>query len=136
MQVHATLRLGTAGPAKGVRRAPGGTGFAVAGEESAPPPAAAVACSIGGIDTLLALQGVEDAAERRSRGIARGRHLLDALEALKLGLLAGTVDRAGLERLKLLAADPESASGDPRLDDLLAQIRLRAQVELAKAGLR
>ena len=91
--------------------------------------------SIGGIDALLALQSVEDPTERRRKAVKRGRGALDALDALKLGLLAGTFDTGALARLKSVTAALAEPSGDPALDAVLAEIELRAQVELAKIGL-
>ncbi len=90
--------------------------------------------SIGGIDALLALQGVEDPAERRRRGIKRGRSALDALDALKLAFLAGTFDTAALARLVATKGILGEGTGDPGLDNVLAEIELRAEVELAKIG--
>ena len=91
--------------------------------------------SIGGIDALLALQGVEEPAERRRKAVKRGRGALDALDALKIGLLSGTFDTSALARLKTVTAALAEPSGDPALDAVLAEIELRAQVELAKIGL-
>jgi hypothetical protein len=91
--------------------------------------------SIGGIDALLALQGVDEPGERRRKAVKRGRGALDALDALKLGLLSGTFDTAALARLKSIAATLAEPSGDPALDAVLAEIELRAQVELAKIGM-
>jgi Class II flagellar assembly regulator len=96
--------------------------------------ASAAAHNIGGIDALMALQGVDDIGERRKRAVRRGRHALDVLDALKIGLLSGTVDTAALARLKTAAADMKDASGDPGLDAVLAEISLRVEVELAKFG--
>lgn len=80
----------------------------------------------------MALQGVDDPAERRRRSVARGRHALDALEDLKLGVLSGTLDGAALNRLKAAAVGLKEASGDRHLDGVLAEIELRVEVELAK----
>jgi len=91
--------------------------------------------SIGGIDALLALQGVEEPAERRRKAVKRGKSALDALDALKLGLLSGTFDTSALARLKSVTATLSEPSGDPMLDAVLAEIELRAQVELAKIGM-
>ena len=88
--------------------------------------------TVGGIDTLVALQGVEDFTERRRRAVAKGRHSLDALDELKLGLLAGTLDSSALNRLKALAGELKVSSGDARLDGVLAEIDLRLEVEIAK----
>ena len=61
--------------------------------------AAAGVRNIGGIDALLALQGVEEPGERRKKAVRRGRGALDALDALKIGLLSGTLDTGALARL-------------------------------------
>jgi hypothetical protein len=91
--------------------------------------------SVGGIDALLALQGVEEPTERRRKAVKRGRTALDALDALKLGLLSGTFDTGALARLKSVTAALPEPSGDAALDAVLAEIELRAQVELAKIGM-
>jgi Class II flagellar assembly regulator len=106
-------------------------------ETSAPhAQSAAVALrTLGGIDALIALQGVEDPAERRRRAVKHGRRALDALEELKLGLLAGTLDQSTLLRLKSAALELKDGSGDDRLDHVLSEIDLRVAVELAKAGI-
>jgi hypothetical protein len=91
--------------------------------------------NIGGIDALLALQGVDEPGERRRKAVKRGRSALDALDALKLGLLSGTLDTAALARLKTAAAGLAESTGDPGLDTVLAEIELRAEVELAKIGM-
>jgi len=90
---------------------------------------------IGGIDALIALQGIEEPAERRRRAVKYGRRALDALDELKLGLLSGSLDQATLLRLKSAATDLKDGSGDPQLDQVLAEIDLRVAVELAKAGI-
>ena len=91
--------------------------------------------NIGGIDALLALQGVEEPGERRRKAVKRGRSALDALDALKLGLLSGTLDTGALARLKTAAAGLAESTGDPGLDNVLSEIELRVEVELAKIGM-
>ncbi len=87
------------------------------------------------IDALLALQGIEeDPVERRKRSVARGRTALDVLDDLKLGLLSGNLDTSTVTRLRDAAANLKSSSGEPGLDAVLAEIELRVEVELAKAG--
>jgi hypothetical protein len=56
------------------------------------------------------------------------------LDELKLGLLTGALDQATVARLRAAAADLKASSGDPGLDSVLAEIELRVEVELAKAG--
>src|SRR5262245_1904704 len=63
---------------------------------------------VGSIDALIALQGVEDPTERRSRALKRGRSALDVLDELKIGLLAGSFDARMVQRLRDAAADLKS----------------------------
>jgi hypothetical protein len=88
--------------------------------------------AIGGIDTLVALQGVDDPAERRRRAVSKGRGALDALDALKLGLVSGSLDSSALHRLRAMAGDLLEPTGDAGLDGVLSEIDLRVQVEIAK----
>ncbi len=91
---------------------------------------------LGGIDALVALQGVEDATERRRRAVTRGRRALDALDELKLGLLSGQFDAAALGRLRSLSAELKETTGEIGLDQVLAEIDLRVEVEIAKMSRR
>ncbi len=129
---------GTALAAKpaGARRVSGG-GFTLA-EQQAPRNAGAAGSlrAISTVDALLALQGVEDPAERKKRAVIKGRRALDVLDELKLGLIDGSVDRSTLSRLQVAADGLNDASGDAGLDAVLGEIDLRVAVELAKAGIR
>jgi hypothetical protein len=131
---NGTAISSASGPAA-ARQASSGT-FTVsdAGAPQAQTPAAALR-TLGGIDALIALQGIEDPVERRSRAVKHGRRALDALDELKLGILSGTLDQATLLRLKSASADLKNGSGDERLDGVLSEIDLRVAVELAKAGM-
>ena len=84
----------------------------------------------------MALQGVEDATERRRRAIRRGGGLLDRLDELKLALLSGEGGEVPLDRLSRALQEECPADADSALSSLLAQIDLRAAVELAKADFR
>jgi hypothetical protein len=59
---------------------------------------------------------------------------LDVLDDLKMGLLSGSFDASTVSRLRNAAAELKASSGDPGLDAVLAEIELRVEVELAKAG--
>jgi hypothetical protein len=63
------------------------------------------------------------------------RRALDALDELKIGLLAETLDQGTSLRLKSLATDFKDACDDEKLDSVLAEIALRVAVELAKTGM-
>lgn len=127
--------LGT--PASTARRT-SGTGFMLPEDEPATAQetrGSMAPRAAGGIDTLLALQGIEeDPAERRKRSVQRGKGALDVLDDLKIRLLAGNIDQSTVSRLRDAAANLKSSSGDARLDAVLSEIELRVEVELAKAG--
>jgi hypothetical protein len=118
------------------RRSASGT-FTVS-EQAAPRNAAAASSlrSISTVDALIALQGVDDPAERKKRAVVKGRNALDVLDTLKLGLLDGSVDGSTLARLKVASEGLTNGTGDPGLDTILSEIDLRVAVELAKAGIR
>ncbi len=136
MRIYGPNGTALAAAAPPQRRAASGT-FTVSEQEEArsSSPAASLR-TVGGIDALIALQGIEDPAERRRRSVKCGRNALDTLDELKLGLLGGALDQSTLLRLKSAAADLKGPSGDPGLDVVLAEIDLRVEVELAKAGIR
>ncbi len=115
------------------RKASGAGGFTLS--EANGPQAAGPAVglrTVGGIDALIALQGIEDPTERRRRAVKYGRRALDALDELKLALLSGTLESSALLRLKAVASDLKEGSSD---DQVLSEIELRVAVELAKAGI-
>src|SRR5262245_29468880 len=133
MRIYGPTGTGVVANAPLARRS-GSNSFSLDSPDSSRPTASAPLRTIGGIDALIALQGVEDPTERRRRAVKRGRLALDALDELKLGLLAGTLDTAALARLKGAVAALSDESGDRGLDRVLAEISLRVEVELAKFG--
>jgi hypothetical protein len=135
MRIQGTHSANVAAPSSTARRGASGT-FSLETESPARNPGAAGGVrNIGGIETLLALQGVEEPGERRRKAVKRGRGALDALDALKLGLLSGNLDTAALARLKSASSGLTEPSGDPGLDTVMAEIALRVEVELAKVGM-
>ena len=135
MRIYGPNGTGGVAPQAPARRGAAGTFSLEAGEQPRAAARTAAPRTIGGIDALLALQGVEDPGERRKRAVRRGRSALDALDALKLGILGGTLDTAALGRLKAASAGLGEPTGDPGLDTVLAEIALRVGVELAKVGM-
>jgi hypothetical protein len=133
MRVESNRPLKPAAPRRGDRaRDAGGPSFAEAlsdGESAAP---ASSAAPPAGLTSLLALQEVEDPTARRRRSLQRGERLLDRLDEIRRGLLAGTMPRAALAQLRQELKETRAATLDPRLDEILAEIELRAAVELAK----
>jgi hypothetical protein len=136
MRILAPNGTAMAAAAPAARRTPP-SGFTV-NEETAP---RSTGCagglrSVGGIDALIALQGIEDPLERRKRAVKRGRVALDALDELKIGLLGGAFSTATLSKLQSAAAHLKLGSGHAELDAVLGEIELRVEVEIAKMAPR
>lgn len=119
------------------KRSNDGSAFAseIAGASETQAPASVGGASpLASVDALLALQEVPDATQGRSKGLGRAKQMLDLLEDVRRGLLLGTIPIHRLERLGELARNQRGQTGDPNLDAVLADIELRAAVELAKLG--
>jgi hypothetical protein len=99
---------------------------------TAKPSAAAAASGVGNLDSLLALQNVEDSGERRRRFARRGKTALDLLDELKAELLVADLRRETLLRLQGTLSELTEKSGTPGLDEILGEIELRVAVEVAK----
>lgn len=84
---------------------------------------------------FLALQDEAPRPDRPEERDARARReaeaTLDDLATLQRGLLAGRIDRAGLEALAA-RLDAATEAADPGLALLVGQVILRAKVELAR----
>jgi hypothetical protein len=132
LRIERTTGAGAATSGKQTQKASTGEFTLGSAETASGPLAAGSSRSIGGIDILMALQGVESPTERRRRAVARGRSALDVLDEIKLGLLNGDISLSTVSRLKAAVAGIKDGSGDPALDEVLAEIELRLEVELAK----
>jgi hypothetical protein len=87
---------------------------------------------IAALDSILMLQGMDDSTQGKSKGLSHGEQLLDLLDSIRDGLLAGGIPRATLNKLAAAVTRRHEAFADPKLQDVLDQIELRAHVELAK----
>jgi hypothetical protein len=87
---------------------------------------------IGALDSILMLQGLDDSTDGRSKGVKHGEDLLDMLDQLRDGLLAGGVPRTTLNRLAAAVTRRHDQFNDPKLQSVLDEIELRAHVEIAK----
>lgn len=146
MKIEGPGNTGKTGSAKKAKRSGGasGTGFAQSLKGGDAPAEGGEKVSGGGgpssassIDMLLAIQGVGDATEEgggRQKPAEWGHALLDRLDAIRLGLLAGRIPPDRLEQLGEALAREREKTDDPELSGLLKDIELRARVELAKFG--
>jgi hypothetical protein len=87
---------------------------------------------VGTVNALLALQEVDDSLNGRAKARQRAADILDELDQLRDGLLAGTLPRESIVRLAQIVRSRRPDVDDPRLKDVLDEIELRAEVELAK----
>ncbi|HWF78107.1 MAG TPA: flagellar assembly protein FliX [Caulobacteraceae bacterium] len=88
--------------------------------------------AINSLDALIALQEVGGPLERRRRATGRASRILDALDELKIELLAGGLTPTVVEALARAVRDQRALTDDPRLEGVLDEIETRAAVELAK----
>ncbi len=98
------------------------------------------AAPLATVDALLSLQEVPDASDGRSKGLARANEMLDLLEEVRKGILLGAISGPKLRVLADLARNQrlnndDSLQSDPKLKEILSEIELRSEVELAKLGL-
>lgn len=131
MEIKGTGRVETAAVKRKTQSGAAGSGFSVAAEES---PAQFVAGPgpIAALDSILMLQGLDDSTQGKSKGVAHGEHLLDLLDSVRDGLLAGGIPRATLNKLAHAVTRRQDGFADPKLQQVLDEIELRAHVELAK----
>jgi hypothetical protein len=133
MRIYGPNQTGSTLGTSATRKTGPAGGFSLGGSsESAKASSAAAASGVGGLDSLLALQGIEDAGERRKRFARRGKTALDLLDELKAELLAADLRRETLNRLQGTLAELTERSGTPGLDEVLGEIELRVAVEIAK----
>lgn len=97
------------------------------------------AAPVTAVDALLATQEVGDALSRQSRhkrARRRAEDLLERLDDIRHGLLIGSIPPDRLHDLARLLREHRDAVDDPALIEILDEIELRAQVELAKLDRR
>lgn len=114
----------------------GGAGFAeslkgaIRGGDTAP----ALVQGTNPLAALFSVQEIGSAVDEnaRHRIIARGEGLLDALEQLRRDVLAGVLSPDRLALLSEALRVRAEATADPLLREVMEEIELRAEVELAK----
>jgi hypothetical protein len=124
----------TAQPVKRATKtsASGNASFASQVGESEETTATSGIASTSNVSGILGVQEVDDALARASRGKVRADDILDRLEDLRIEILAGGISRDKLTQLSRIVSVRRGQINDPRLAEILDDIDLRAQVELAK----
>jgi hypothetical protein len=132
MEIKGTGRVETSAIRRKSSAPAGGGGFTVSDTTETHAHIVAGPGPIAALDSILALQDVGDPTDGRSKGLAHGEQLLEILDSVRDGLLAGGIPRATLNRLAVAVTRRHDVFADPKLQDVLDQIELRAHVELAK----
>jgi hypothetical protein len=90
--------------------------------------------ALEGVDALLAMQEVGDATEEKARRQATryGEDLLDRLNSIQAALLQGAIPKETLMDMAKRLRSGRIKVQDPRLNDILNEIELRVEVEIAK----
>ena len=93
---------------------------------------------VGSVDALFSVQEVPDAVDPRSRKvvITFGEDLLRRLDELKLGILNGSMPKEQLTDLAQHLRQKRQSSDDLLLNEIISEIELRAEVEIAKLSRR
>lgn len=144
------MKIGNVGQSKGIdsskrkKGVSGANGGAFAdqlrsagGSESAAPAETNVvdnAQPVEGVDALLAMQEVGDATEEKARrqGVKYGEDLLERLNALQDALLMGAISKNTLMDMAHKLRQGRVKFTDPRLNEVLDEIELRVEIEIAK----
>lgn len=90
--------------------------------------------SIAVTDAIFAAQTATDEEERqiRKKLLKRGNVLLDKLEEIRDGLLAGYISKDELFDLSRMIKEKQFETQDEKLQEIIEEIELRVEVELAK----
>lgn len=132
MEIKGTGRIETSAIKRKAPATAAASGFTVSEPTDAQTQIVAGPGPIAALESILMLQGLDDSTQGRSKGLAHGERLLDLLDSVRDGLLAGGIPRATLNKLAAAVTHRHEVFADPKLQDVLDQIELRAHVELAK----
>lgn len=85
-------------------------------------------------DAIFAAQSISDEEERqiRKKLIKKGNTLLENLEEIREGLLSGEISKDRLIEISRFVKQKDVSSADQKLQEIMQEIELRVEVELAK----
>jgi len=86
------------------------------------------------VDSILTVQAMQDSGDQESRKQSKqyGLELLDRLDEIRDGLLIGAIPKDKLMELAQSMRQQRRQSDDPQLNQIIDEIELRAEVEIAK----
>lgn len=101
-------------------------------DESAGTSAASETSAVSGVNQLLGLQEVDDPLNGKRQARQYGGNILDQLDELRLQILEGRISKERLMQLSRSVSARRATVSDPQVLEILDEIDLRAQVEIAK----
>ena len=78
------------------------------------------------------MAGENEEEEIKKKLLKRGKNLIERLEEIRDGLLIGSISKERLIEISRFVKEQSYESADKRLTELLEEIELRVEVELAK----
>ena len=90
--------------------------------------------AVASADAIFAAQTINDEEESqiRKKLIKKGKDLLSSLEEIREGLLFGEISRDRLIEISRMVKQRDVSTQDEKLQEILQEIELRVEVELAK----
>lgn len=90
--------------------------------------------ALSGTGALLAAQSVgeDEEKQRRQQQVKRGQSLLERLDEIRNGLLRGYISKDRLIEISRFVKERKFEAEDEVLNQIIAEIELRVEVELAK----
>lgn len=85
-------------------------------------------------DAIFAAQMVDDEEEKQIKAklVKKGNKLLEYLEDIRTSLLSGEIDKDKLIEISRLVKQKDVTTEDLKLREIMEEIELRVEVELAK----
>ncbi len=92
------------------------------------------ASAVFSVGSILSVQETLDATAEPAKNKLRrfGNDVLEHLDDLRMGILDGSVSKERLTDLARMLREKREQSDDPRLNAVIDEIELRAEVEIAK----
>ena len=121
---------------KSVSRSSGGADFAqylnIEGNKA--PQDVKATSAVASADAIFAAQMVDDEEKQqiRKKMIKKGYDLLDKLDEIRQGLLQGEIAKEKLIEIARFVKNNDFNTDDERLKQILGEIELRVEVEIAK----
>lgn len=136
IKVNDANKAGDLGASTKAKKAAGGESFSLYLRETMKPSSTPVGGSAGisVSDAIFAAQMVngEEEREKRRQMLRRGNSLLEKLEEIRDGLLLGYISKDKLIEISRYVKETKINTADEKLAELIGEIELRVEVELAK----